>query len=67
MAKIDLSKFNKKPTERFLTQNENIKNSKVISKTRERSEDKAVKSGRPKNEKKFSKESLNDHSVSIFD
>ncbi len=51
MAKIDLSKFNKKPTERFLTQNENAKDSKATPKARV--EEKAVKSGRPKNEKKL--------------
>jgi len=51
MAKIDLSKFNKKPTERFLTQNENVKDSKATSKARV--EEKVVKSGRPKNEKKL--------------
>ena len=50
MARIDLSKFNKKPVERFLTQNENVKDSKATSKAK--SEEKKVKSGRPQNEKK---------------
>lgn len=53
MGKIDLSKFNKKPTERYLTQNENLKTSKMSTRAREKAEDKTVKSGRPKNEKKL--------------